>query len=681
MRQHKTALQGWTRIFFVIPIMLILASNAWSVEIIGAQGKPVKFADPPRRIVSLVPAVTEMLFAMGAGDHVVGVTYHDTLPAAASKAVVGGFFSPAMEKILDLCPDAVLVSSLHQKIVEQCGALGIPTLHLDLSTLPQSYKTMQTLGVLVGREAGAGALQSEIEQEFDLLSRKVAAIPKSRRLRTMRLMGRDRIMAPGDDSFQNQLIAAAGGIPPVFGKTGPVVEVSLEAWRQFNPQVVYGCGGDEETARRFFSRPGWKDVEAVRTGRIFYFPCDLTCRAGVHTGDFVAWLGARLYGDDFSQKDHLLLQDRVVDRQPLSLNLPYVKRAAVVHSRIYDFKHKSLLIDFATPMKVVSTLEGMREGVTATGNHFFPPPCWYIAHGSGVEGLKTRVCDVLDRRPQKTSLLFTGADMDHLAVQQETFRDMTVYALVTAGARSNAMRAAKDVGRYYEPGTINVVLATNMALTPRAMNRALIAATEAKSAALSDLDIRSSYSSRVNGATGTGTDNIIVVQGTGGSIANSGGHSKMGELISRAVYQGVREALFRQNGFASGRNVLQRLKERKISIRQLLQQDDCPCGMKPHEFAAALEIVLLDPRHASFVEAAFAISDAYEQGMISDLTSFRSWAHETARQIAGAPVDEYGALIDGTGLPVVLYEALNALANGVRHRQAGAPGTSISKKE
>lgn len=621
MKHHRVgvtrAYSVWKHVLLLLVFSLTCISSARAIDIIDGRGATVQFSQSPKRIVSLVPAVTEILIEIGAGDRIVGITYHDTMSDAAHKTVVGGFFSPAMDKVLELSPDAVMVSSLHEDVVEQCDALGIPALYLDLSTLPKSYEAMESLGRLVGRQAEALALQSGIRQQLDRIRAKVDAIPESDRLRTMRLMGRQRIKTPGDDSFQNQLIAAAGGIAPVFGQTGPIVEITPEQWRQFNPQVVYGCYGDETTAGELLGQPGWKDVEAVQNGRIYYFPCDLTCRAGVHMGDFVAWLSARLYGNHFSNPEMLTAPNAVLTQRDLSIGLGYVKRAAVVNSRIYDFTHKSLLITFSQPMKVVSTLDGMREEVTAAGNHYFPPPCWNIAHESGVDGLKETVCKVLGRSTRDTTLLFTGADMDHLAIKRKSFQDITVYALVTAGVKSNAMRAAKDEGRYYEPGTINVVLMANVALSPRAMNRAVIAATEAKSAALQDLDIRSSYTSGFNGATGTGTDNIIVIQGTGVPIDNSGGHTKMGELIGRAVYQAVREALFHQNGLATGRNVLQRLKERKISIRRLLRVHDCPCGLKPHEFAAAMETLLLDPRYASFIEAAFAISDDFEQGLVA----------------------------------------------------------------
>ena len=109
-------------------------------------------------------------------------------------------------------------------------------------------------------------------------------------------------MAPGDGSFQNEMIRAAGGIPPQLGRRGAVTPVNVEEWIKFNPQVIYGCGGDRKTAKAFFNRPGWKDVDAVKNGKIFFFPCALTCRAATNTGHFVSWLSARIYGRAVFQK-------------------------------------------------------------------------------------------------------------------------------------------------------------------------------------------------------------------------------------------------------------------------------------------------------------------------------------------------------------------------------------------
>jgi ABC-type Fe3+-hydroxamate transport system substrate-binding protein/adenosylcobinamide amidohydrolase len=645
-------------------------ADARPLAIADANNRGVRLPDSPQRIVSLVPAVTEILFAMDAGDRLVGLTYQDTQAAAAAKTVVGGFFSPSMDKIAALKPDLVVVSSLHAAIVRQCADRGIATLEPDLSTLSRSLAAITTLGDLVQRRAAAAALRHGIQDQLDRIARKTAAIPRGKRLRVLRLMGEDPVMTPGDDSFQNDLIRAAGGIPPVLGRTGSVAEMSLAQWQRFNPQVIYGCGLDfRKNAAGLFNRPGWKDVDAVRSGRILTFPCDYTCRAGVHTGDFAAWLAARLYTDHFASARGRLAADKVVDRHPVNLDLDYVKDAAVVDSRIDDFTHKTLVVPFTRPMAVVSTLEGFKQGVSAIGNHYYPPPSWSMGHGQDLQALRTEVCAMLRRPSETTALLFTGEDMDRMVVGRQSFRAMTVYALVTAGAGANAQRASRDTGAFYEPGTINILVLANMRLTPRAMTRAVICATEAKTAALEDLDIRSSYTPMSNGATGTGTDNVIVVQGAGPAIDNAGGHTRMGELIAKAVYQGVWSALSDRGGFHADRGILRRLQERRISILKLLHQSDCPCGLKPAAFAAAVERQLLDQDWAAFMEAALAVSDDYERGLISDLTPFRSWAGQMAERLAGGPIEDYDEVISPADLPPVLHIALNALANGIKLRR------------
>jgi iron complex transport system substrate-binding protein len=660
----------------LVSVFLITSAGARPPQITDTPGQAVRLPEAPRRIVSLVPAVTEILFAIDAGDRLVGVTSHDAQAAAADKTVVGGFFSPSMDRIAALKPDLVLVSSLHDAIVRRCAHQGIATLQPDLATLQRSLETIIILGDLVQHRDAAAALQRRIQGQLDRIARKTAAIPQKQRLRVIRLMGRDKVMTPGDDSFQNDLIRAAGAVPPVTGGNGSVAEMSLAQWKKFNPQVVYGCGpGFREAADILLDRPGWKDVEALRNGRILTFPCDYTCRAGVHTGEFAAWLAARLYADHFAGARGRLETDRVVARRPVDLDLNYVQNAAIVESRIDDFTHKTLLIPFIRPMAAVSTLEGMKPGIGAVGNHFYPPPCWNMGHGKDLNALRNAVCRTLRRPPESTALLFTGVDMDGLVVRRQSFRAMTVYALVTAGTRSNAQRASQDSGSYYEPGTINILVLTNMQLTPQAMNRAVICATEAKTAALQDLDIRSSFTPMIHGATGTGTDNVIVAQGEGPSIHNAGGHTRMGELIGKAVYQGVWAALHDRGGLHADRGILRRLQERGISILKLLHQSDCPCGLKPAAFAAAVERQLLDPAWASFMAAALAVSDDYERGLIADLTSFQAWAGQMAERVAGGPMEAYDEVISPDDLPPVLHIALNALANGIkagRMRRAAA---------
>jgi len=314
---------------------------------------------------------------------------------------------------------------------------------------------------------------------------------------------------------------------------------------------------------------------------------------------------------------------------------------------------------------VVSTLEGAREGIETIGNHYSSPPCWAMGHNLGLKKIRERVYKVIGKSKARSSFLFTGADMDNLSIKKERFRDMEVYALITAGVKSNAVRMSKDEGMFYEPGTINIILLPNMKLTPRAMTRAIISATEAKTAALLDMDIRSAATPRIHRATGTGTDNMIVVQGTGIEIENAGGHSKMGELIAKAVYEGVKEAVCKQNGLTTERDIFQRLKERKISLFGLVSGLKCDCFKQKSCLIGALEAALLDHRYADFIEASFVLSDDYEKGLFSDLSSYGLWCKTISADIAGKKIEEMENIVESNDMPVVLKMALNAILDGV----------------
>jgi len=634
-------------------------------EFVDASGIRVAVKAPPSRVVSLVPTITEIIFSIDAEDAVGAITYHSTYPSeTAGKPIVGGFFSPSLDAIEAIQPDLIFLSSLHRGIRERFdGKCSLVT--LDARSVDDLYRNIELLGKIFNKQEEAEKLKEEIKARFQLIARKVAKIPASRMKRVIRLMGRDRVMTPGDDSFQNEMIRAAGGIPPELGKKGNIVVITKEEWMKFNPQVIYGCGGDRETAKRFFSRPGWKNVEAVKTGKIFYFPCDLTCRASTRAGQFVSGLSSTIYGDEFSRREDQILQEKIFKSRKLDLDLDYTKDARISYSTIHDFENKTLIIDFKEPLTVVSTLEGERKGIESIGNHYLPPPCWGIIHKSGLKGGRKRIYDILGKSEKNTSFLFTGADMDNLAVEKARLREMEVYALVTAGVRSNAMRMAEDEGRFYEPGTINIIILPNMELTPRAMTRAIICATEAKTAALQDLDIRSHYTPLVNQATGTGTDNIIVVQGTGIRINNTGGHSKTGELIAKAVYSGVKEAIYRQNGLITTRNIFQRLKERGIGVSELISVDQCECSVERGDLSGGLEGVLLQPEYASFVASSFAISDDYERGLITDLGAHKLLCKRVAEKIAGERIGAMMDLVALDNIPPVLKMTLNAILIGI----------------
>ncbi|EFK12239.1 adenosylcobinamide amidohydrolase [delta proteobacterium NaphS2] len=675
MHHQNGFLCGITHRLFHVFLILLFASafpaTCLAFQFTDDAGNTIVINQAPDRVVSLVPSVTEIITKIGAGDRISAVTYHDVYPVEnATKPIVGGYFSPSLDLIASQNPQVIFHSALHKGLKERFKNSPVQLVALETNSMSDGREKILLLGKIFQKEARAREVVKAIDDQLQVIAEKVAKIPIKDRQRVFRLMGRDAVMTPGSDSFQNEMIRTAGGIPPDFGRKGAVTPVTLEEWIKFNPQVIYGCGGDRKTAETLLSRPGWKDVDAVKKGRIFFFPCELTCRAATNTGNFVSWLSSRIYAKRFSKQAFQILHNMIQKSRKLDIQLDYIKDTQIVYSIINDFPNKTLRIDFTRPMTIVSTLEGERTGIQTVGNHYSPPPAWAIEHLKGLEKSRVLIYDILGVSEDTASFLFTGADMDHIAVVRKEFRDMVVYALVTAGVKSNALRMGKDEGKYYEPGTINIILLADMKLSTRAMTRAIISATEAKTAALMDLDVRSTPSPAAYQATGTGTDNILVVQGTGVSIENAGGHTKMGELIAKAVYQGVMEAVAKQNALVPNRSIFQRLSERHISPYELVSEAQCDCMAKRGEATVALEEILMDPRYAGFLEAAFALSNDYRRGLIQDLGGYQSWCDIVAQEISGKNIPQPKDLVQMDNIPLPLKMSLNAILNGISFRNA-----------
>jgi adenosylcobinamide amidohydrolase len=139
--------------------------------------------------------------------------------------------------------------------------------------------------------------------------------------------------------------------------------------------------------------------------------------------------------------------------------------------------------------------------------------------------------------------------MEDACWAEEGFEDQWVLAFVTAGVKSNALRIGVDSARNIEQGnkfrslgTINSIVISSAELTRPAMAASFITITEAKTIALEKFDVRSSYNPNIK-ATGTGTDQIVVISGTGQRCSYVGGHSKLGELMGRAVSRATSEAI------------------------------------------------------------------------------------------------------------------------------------------
>ncbi|MDO8947422.1 MAG: helical backbone metal receptor, partial [Desulfocapsaceae bacterium] len=202
-------------------LFLLMTRHAWAGESLvpftDASGQVIILNKTPERVVSLVPSVTEMLLRLGIGDAVVGITHNLVLPPeTAGKEIVGGFADPDLDRVAALRPDVIFYADL-QKDVPDRFRDKVVLIQLAPRSIQESFAHIRLLGRIFNREAKAAEIIAEEERQLAMIARKIAGISPGRRQRVMRLMGRDTVMSPGDDSFQNEYIRAAGGIAPVFG--------------------------------------------------------------------------------------------------------------------------------------------------------------------------------------------------------------------------------------------------------------------------------------------------------------------------------------------------------------------------------------------------------------------------------------------------------------------------------
>jgi len=265
----------------------------------------------------------------------------------------------------------------------------------------------------------------------------------------------------------------------------------------------------------------------------------------------------------FSFLIFLFIPKLLLAQDEITLPSEVFAKAFILRAENKNLWEKTLIIKFPEKRRVLSTLDGFLE-VLAVVNHSAHPEIWKevcetkktkdeVGGKVYLREIKERIAKHLGIKGEEIAIMATAADMDNRAIVVKEFKPFVVVALVTAGAKTNAIRTGVDEGKYIEgeepKGTVNIIILTNARLTDGAMARAIITATEAKTAAFQDLNVPSSYTKGVQ-ATGTGTDNIIVVSGTTGpKVSYTGGHSKIGELIGKAVYETVVYALEKQNGF------------------------------------------------------------------------------------------------------------------------------------
>lgn len=228
--------------------------------------------NPPLRVVSLTPATTEILFALGLKDEIVGVSSFCNYPKdALTKEKIGNFSHANIEKILSLKPDIVFCTGLEQApIVTTLRQLKLKVYVCDPANLKELYRCIQDIGRLTGKEKEALALIQTMTASVNEITLHTEAVPASKRPKVFVEIWYDPLISAGQGSFVDELITLAGGLNISHDMRRPYSYFSVEQVLKRNPDIIFLTYMTKEGPEAFIeSRLGWDGIAAVKHRRIY----------------------------------------------------------------------------------------------------------------------------------------------------------------------------------------------------------------------------------------------------------------------------------------------------------------------------------------------------------------------------------------------------------------------------
>ena len=208
------------------------------------------YAQAPKRIVSTAPSITELLYALGLGDRVVGVDRFSRYPAEAlRKPKIGDYANPNLEAIAALRPDLVIIPINPVKLAERLGVLRLKVLELDQESIAKLYDSIRMVGQEAGATAAAAKLSATMRAQLEAVRARAAPLKKTR---MMFVVGRtpnrlDGLIVVGQASYLNEIIALAGGENVFHDAVAAYPGVSLEEVLARNPDVIVDMGDMADT--------------------------------------------------------------------------------------------------------------------------------------------------------------------------------------------------------------------------------------------------------------------------------------------------------------------------------------------------------------------------------------------------------------------------------------------------
>ncbi len=276
------------------------------VTITDALDQEVTVEEKPEKIVSLIPSNTEIAFALGLNEQIVGVSDYDNYPEEALTKEKVGAMEFNVEKIISLSPNLVLAhesgASTQTEALDQIRNAGIAVFVVnDATSFDEVYETIETIGQLTGTTAEAGQVVQTMKDDLQAVLDKVANVEEKKSVYVEVAPAPD-IYSTGKNTFMDQMLSLIHA-ENVMGDQEGWIAVNQEAVIALNPDVIVTTYGyyTEDPKGQVLSREGWQDMTAIVNENVYDVHSDLVTRTGPRLAEGVEELAKAVYPELFAE--------------------------------------------------------------------------------------------------------------------------------------------------------------------------------------------------------------------------------------------------------------------------------------------------------------------------------------------------------------------------------------------
>jgi len=268
-------------------------------------GRTVELPANPQRIISLAPSNTEILFALGLGDRIVGVTDYDNYPPEAkTKPSVGEYVNPNIEGIVAMNPDLILGTEAQSaEYYQQIESRGLKIVAISPKTFDEVLDSITLIGKITGADKAAAALTASMEKRIKAVTDKTSKLSEAQKPSVFYILWDDPLMTAGKGTFTDEMITKAGGVN-IFGDLESYPTVSLENVLAADPQImVAGVGtneGEQEPFQFITGEARLQDTSARQNNRVYSINMDIVSRPGPRIVDALEQFAHIIHPELFS---------------------------------------------------------------------------------------------------------------------------------------------------------------------------------------------------------------------------------------------------------------------------------------------------------------------------------------------------------------------------------------------